>query len=46
VAFGYATSVGDTRVNLFYSSFLFFPAAFLALWLPRERGQDAIPTPQ
>ena len=40
VAFGYATTVGDTRVNLFYSSFLFFPAALLALWLPRERRQD------
>ena len=42
VAFGYATSVGDTRLNLFYSSFLFFPAALLALWLPREPAQDPV----
>jgi len=53
VAFGYAGTIGssldDTRHALFYSSFLFFPAALLAVWLPRERPADdlpAVPRPQ
>ncbi len=37
VAFGLITTVGDTTAALFYSSFLFVPAAVLALWLP-SRG--------
>jgi hypothetical protein len=48
VAFGYAGTIGssldDTRHALFYSSFLFFPAALLAVWLPRERPSDDLPT--
>lgn len=39
VAFGYFSTVGDPRVALFYSSFLFFPAAVLAFWLP-EQGPE------
>ncbi len=45
VAFGLMNKVGssldDTRQALLYSSFLFFPAAALAFWLPRERSEES-----
>ena len=46
VSFGYFTTVGNTREALFYSSFLFFPAAVLALWLPQRGaiGSESAPT--
>jgi len=37
VFFGLFSSVGNYRVALFYASFLFVPAAFAALFLPRVR---------
>ena len=40
VAFGIFTTVGNTREALFYSSFLFFPAALLAFKLPKPVERD------
>ncbi len=43
VFFGLFAKVGDFSQCLFYASFLFIPAAILALWLPTE---EAIETPR
>ncbi|HRI14159.1 MAG TPA: MFS transporter [Verrucomicrobiota bacterium] len=45
VAFGYFTTVGDTRAALFNSGLLFFPAAVVAFWLPNREAQAAAPNP-
>ena len=37
VFFGLFSSVGDHRIALFYAGFLFLPAAFISLFLPRVR---------
>src|SRR5439155_13982406 len=37
VVFGLLSNVGDHRAALFYASFLFLPAALIALFLPETR---------
>jgi MFS family permease len=41
VFFGQVASVGDYRVALFFTGFLFIPAYFLALLLPEARAPEA-----
>jgi MFS family permease len=45
IFFGLFSQVGDYRLTLLYSGFLFLPAAFVALFLPELRPDPQTPSP-
>lgn len=46
VIFGLFSKVGDSRLALFYASFLFLPAAAIACLMPRAIDEQTQPNPQ